>query len=282
MVLLVLHAVLLLLPPVYRYLLPPERLPAQGNDSIWASFQQAVALSTHTSVTFHQSSEAPPSSMRGKRFYFDPNTLSASGWKSLGVSAGTISTIQKYLSKGGHFYKASDLEKIYGLPSTLTTQLIPFVRIQALSYNRLTFSKAPAPFKKQAPMVDVNEADSVAWETLPGIGPALSARIVKFRNQLGGFLDIQQIKEVYGLSDSVFESLQHRLVNGKGSIQRLHLNTIDQATLQKHPYIRYSMAKAIVRYREQHGPFARVEDIKKAFLMKDSVFEKLQPYLTTE
>ncbi len=282
MVLLALHAALLLLPPVYRYLLPSTPLPTQETDSIWTAFQQAIVLSTDTSVAFHQLSETPPSSMQGKRFYFDPNTLSASDWKTLGVSTGTISTIQKYLSKGGHFYKASDLEKIYGLPPSLTTQLIPFVRIQALSYNRLTFSKAPAPFKKQASMLDVNEADSVAWETLPGIGPALSARIVKFRNQLGGFLDIQQIKEVYGLSDSVFERLQHRLVKGNANIQRLHLNTIDQATLQKHPYIRYSMARAIVRYREQHGPFARVEDIKKAFFIQDSTFQKLQPYLTTE
>ena len=282
MVLLALHAALLLLAPVYTYFSPPAPLPTQGADSIWNAFQQAVALSTDTSVAFNQSNVETPPSMEGKRFYFDPNTLSASGWKTMGVSTGTISTIQKYLSKGGHFYQASDLEKIYGLSPSLAAQLMPFVRIPAFSSNRLNFSKSSAPFKKQASMLDVNEADSVAWETLPGIGPALSARIVKYRNQLGGFLDIQQIKEVYGLSDSVFERLQHRLVRGNANIQRLPLNTIDQATLQKHPYIRYSMARAIVRYREQHGPFDRVEDIKKAFLMQDSVFQKLQPYLTTE
>lgn len=280
--LLVLHAVLLVFPPVYKYFVPPK-LPAAETDSIWTAFQQAASMSTDASLAYHQSSEEAPSFKQGKRFYFDPNTLSATGWKTLGVSAGTVSTIQKYLSKGGRFYQASDLEKIYGLSPNLATQLMPFVRIQEFSSsNRLTFSKSSAPFKKYVSMVDVNEADSVAWETLPGIGPALSARIVKFRNQLGGFLDIQQIKEVYGLSDSVFESLQHRLVKGNASIQRLHLNTIDQATLQKHPYIRYSMAKAIVRYREQHGPFARVEDIKKAFFIQDSEFQKLQPYLTTE
>jgi hypothetical protein len=47
-------------------------------------------------------------------FPFDPNILDASGWEKLGIRPKTIGIIQNYLSKGGRFRRASDLEKIYG------------------------------------------------------------------------------------------------------------------------------------------------------------------------
>lgn len=283
MVLLALNAAMLFLPRVHRYLMPPTIFSIQQTDTIWKAFQQLNSSRPPDGPQdTHPWKENKSSPVRGPLFYFDPNTLSPVGWKSLGLFDKTISTIQHYLSKGGHFKHAGDLSRIYGLSHNLATQLMPYVRIQQSSSTPFAFPKQSSYPRATSSKIDVNIADSLAWESLPGIGRGLSARIVKFRNQLGGFWDIQQLKEVYGLSDSVFKSLQHRLIIGHVNIQRLLINSVDQTTLQRHPYIRYSMARAIVRYREQHGPFGRVEDIRKAFLMPDSIFQKLQPYLTTE
>ena len=69
-------------------------------------------------------------SVKGELFYFDPNTISESGWKKLGLRDKTIQTIEKYLNKGGHFYKPEDLQKIYGLHKDEYERLGPYVKIE--------------------------------------------------------------------------------------------------------------------------------------------------------
>ena len=53
--------------------------------------------------------------------------------------------------------------------------------------------------------IDINTADTTAFIALPGIGSKLANRIIAFRTKLGGFSDVDQIREVYGLKDSVFQ-----------------------------------------------------------------------------
>ncbi len=62
------------------------------------------------------------------------------------------------------------------------------------------YRPSPAP-------IDINTADTTALIALPGIGSKLAGRIVSFRDKLGGFNSVNQISEVYGLRDSVFQIL---------------------------------------------------------------------------
>lgn len=213
-------------------------------------------------------------------FYFDPNTLSADGWKKLGLKDKTIATIQKYVSKGGRFKKPDDLKNMWGLHEDEVEQMIPFVRIeqplQSVSFEKKEFSP------KVIKAIDVNQADSAAYESLPGIGPGYAARIIKFRNRLGGFYNIEQVKETFGLPDSVFQQIKTYLIISETNIQKININTADFETLKSHPYIRYQLANAIINFRNQHGNFASVEDIKKIMLITDEIFKKIAPYLAVQ
>jgi len=129
-------------------------------------------------------------------FYFDPNTASVNDWKRLGIRDKTAETIQKYLSKGGHFYKPEDIGKIWGLHKDEIDRLVPYVRIEntkkeyANEYktnNDKPVYNNPYPKKPAAQIVDVNTADTTAFISLPGIGSKLAQRIIAFRNKLGGF-----------------------------------------------------------------------------------------------
>jgi competence protein ComEA len=42
------------------------------------------------------------------------------------------------------------------------------------------------------------------------------------------------------------------------------------------------MAKRIVAWREEHGPFRRVEDLIKVKGIGEKTFQKLRPYVTVE
>lgn len=223
---------------------------------------------------------------KGELFYFDPNTLPVEGWIKLGVREKTANTIHKYISKGGHFYKPVDIAKIWGLHEDEVKRLLPYVRIEAQpakDYNKYPGAEKSKNSEKPAyaiTPVDVNNSDTAAFIALPGIGSKLAARIVAFREKLGGFYKTEQIAETYGLPDSTFQKIKSRLVIGNGSVKKMNINTATIDELKAHPYLRYSIANAIVQYRMQHGSFALVSDIKKIMTITDEIYGKAAPYLT--
>ena len=142
-------------------------------------------------------------------FYFDPNTLNEAGWRRLGVREQTITTIFKFRYKGGRFRTPADIEKIYGLRKTDIERLLPYVRIM---FDSTTTKKTTSGFERKPLVIDINKADSIAFVALPGIGNKLASRIILFREKLGGFYSIDQVKEVYGLADSVFQRIRSSLI----------------------------------------------------------------------
>lgn len=221
----------------------------------------------------------------GQLFNFDPNVLSFEGWKKLGVREKTIDIIQKYLHKGGHFYKPEDLKRVYGFRTEEYARLQPYIRIPSPNPLKRESDEKPAG-KKETPangtkytIVDINTADTSAFIALPGIGNKLATRIVSFREKLGGFYSIDQIAETYGLVDSSFRKIKPFLKLENRDIKKLNVNTASKDEMKSHPYIKLNLANAIVEYRNQHGDFSSLEDLKKITLITTEVFDKIKFYL---
>jgi len=234
---------------------------------------------------------ADTGNVRIRRFRFDPNTITREAWAALGVKERTINIIQRYIEKGGRFRKPADLQRIYGMPPALCNELMPYVSIAGggLTSKDTTGRLQRAPFPQHVPgagrwvkTVNINTADSSLWESLPGIGPVLAARIVKFRDRLGGFYAISQVKETFGLPDSTFNKIQAYLRLYEVSLKKVDINEMDEKTLAQHPYIRYKLARLIVLYRSNHGPFRRPEDLLGIPLVDDSIYRKIEHYIKTE
>lgn len=219
----------------------------------------------------------------GERFYFNPNELDEQGWRRLGLKEKTIATIQKYVSKGGRFTSPEDLRKIWGLSPVLQEELIPWVRIGVQQKEQRFADKkfnteSPKP-KREKLLVDINTADTTAFIQLPGIGSKLAARIVLFREKLGGFYAIEQVKETFGLPDSTYQLIHGQLTLHSAELRKWNINTATIDQLKTHPYLRFELARAIVQYRLQHGTFQQVEDIQKIMTITPTVFNKIAPYL---
>ena len=222
-------------------------------------------------------------------FYFDPNTASADDWKRLGVREKTAATILKYVSKGGHFYKPEDIAKIWGLHKEDVDRLLPYVKIEntkkEYANNESNFkNNYPSDSyrdKKYSPQtIDINVSDTTAFIALPGIGSKLAQRIIAFRDKLGGFYSVEQIKETYGLPDSTFIKIKPKLILTNPAVKQININTANLDEMRSHPYIRYAIANAILQYRTQHGNFSSIDYIKKIMIVTDDVFTKVSPYLT--
>ena len=229
-------------------------------------------------------------SFKGELFYFDPNTATAADWQRLGVREKTIATIQNYLSKGGHFYKAEDIGKIWGLHPDEIERLLPYINIAQKENNypqknyeqKTSETKIFDKPKYTISIVDVNSGDTTAFIALPGIGSKLAQRIINFRDKLGGFYKTEQVAETFGLADSTFQKIKSRLNISNASIKQFNINTATVEEMKTHPYIRYNIANAIVQYRAQHGNFVTVADIKKIMMVTDEVFNKVAPYLSIQ
>jgi competence protein ComEA len=146
------------------------------------------------------------------------------------------------------------------------------------------FKKTFQKSKKEIENIDVNTADSAAFESLPGIGPVLAARIIKFRNKLGGFYSINQVKETYGISDSVFKIITPLLhVNSNElKLNKVNINSVTKEQLKTHPYMRWAIVNAIIEFRNQHGAFVNLTDLKKISVITNDVYSKISPYLTIQ
>ena len=228
-------------------------------------------------------------SIKGELFSFDPNIISGNDWKRLGLRDKTIQTIQNYLIKGGHFYKPEDLQRVYGLHKDEYERLLPYIKIESktIAANEQFVSSKPntesQPTKiyiSKYSAIDINTSDTSAFISLPGIGSKLALRIVNFRDKLGGFYSVDQIGETYGLPDSTFQKIRQYLKLDNSSIKKININTATVDELKAHPYIKFSIANPIVAYRNEHGAFSKIEDIKKVMAVTDDIYIKIVPYLT--
>ena len=196
---------------------------------------------------------------------FDPNTAGEQQLLGLGLEEQVVSNLLKYRRAGGRFRRAADLKKIYGLKEEDFIRLQAFIRIEQAHQHR---------------KIDINTADSSHWKGLYGIGPVLAGRIVRFREALGGFADIEQVAQTYGLPDSTFSRIRSQLVSKTGNLEKIELNRAAEASLASHPYLNYRQARAIVRYREEHGFFTDVEALAATGVISPEDLQKLKPYLS--
>jgi DNA uptake protein ComE-like DNA-binding protein len=213
---------------------------------------------------------------------FDPNTLSEAGWLAFGLSAKTVGTIIKFRQKGGRFRTPEDLRRIYGLHPDQAEQLIPYVQIpeSASAATNKFPAKSPSSFSPSpSTLPDINQADSAAWEALPGIGPKLASRIIKFREALGGFYQVSQVAEVFGLPDSVYQRILPRLICRPGQQIRLSLNEASVEELSRHPYIRRSLASRLIAYRNAHGSFTAIGQLLNVHALDSLTYLRLVPYI---
>ncbi|NDK57652.1 ComEA family DNA-binding protein [Pontibacter fetidus] len=225
---------------------------------------------------------------------FNPNQLTLQEWQAFGLPKYLSQRIINYRNKVGDFTYKAELGKIYGLPDSVFQRLYPYIdlpetrpgkysRYKSIAGNR-TYPKPEWESKPRERFIlapfNINTADTTQLKQIRGIGSKLSARIIKYRDRLGGFYTLSQVREVYGLQPDVIDSLnKYTFVAKAHAPKQLNLNTATIEELRTHPYMTSNLARAIVAYREQHGRFENVEELRQIKIIKPEQYEKLRPYL---
>tara|TARA_B110000914_G_C15378310_1_gene406500 strand:+ start:37 stop:774 length:738 start_codon:yes stop_codon:yes gene_type:complete len=131
----------------------------------------------------------------------------------------------------------------------------------------------PEPFS-----LDLNTIDSLSLERLPVFGPVLSGRTVKYRKILGGFVNVNQLQEVYGFNDESFNKVLGWFKVDRENIVKICVDTASWSHMRRHPYIGFEGARMIERYRKHHE-INNIEDLRSMPLMNDSTWEVWSPYI---
>jgi competence ComEA-like helix-hairpin-helix protein len=149
-------------------------------------------------------------------------------------------------------------------------------------YTRPVITQPPPRKRSHKAMspVDINTADTSAFIALPGIGSKLAARIVAFREKLGGFYDVRQVGEVYGLQDSVLQKLLPLLKCDDQLVKKIKINNAGKDELKTHPYIRWELADVLIAFRNAHGSFSSAEDLSKIDMIDDDMLNRIMPYIS--
>ena len=136
-------------------------------------------------------------------------------------------------------------------------------------------------YKKAADgvIIELNSADSAKLTELKGIGASFARRIVNYRNRLGGFINKDQLKEVYGMDDDRFAEMQAQVSVDPSRIKKIHINKVDFDGLRHFPYLTFKQMNAIVQFREQHGNYASLNDMRYIAILNDEILRKIEPYI---
>ncbi len=215
-------------------------------------------------------------------FEFDPNTISKAEMRRMGLSDKVAATIENFRSKGGTFRRPEDLSRIYGLKEEDYNKIQSFITIdEKAPPKKEIVADAKSKFvtkKKEVQPIDINEATMEDWSTLNGIGAGRSKMIIAYREKLGGFYTIDQVRETFGLPDSTFQQIKPFL-RIDASNEKIDLNTVTLDGLSQHPYLNFRQAKAIINYRSNHGEFESVESLAAVRALSKEDVDKIAPYL---
>lgn len=212
--------------------------------------------------------------MGSELFSFDPNNTTDIDFSRLGLSKKQIQTIRNYQSKGGNFRSKADFFKIYGISDSQKKILSEYIEIE--ESKSVEYDKKVQVDKIQ---IEINTADSIDLMKLPGIGDKLSKRIVKYRDLLGGFYTLAQLKEVYGLNDQVIQQFDGMVKVDPSRIRKVDLNFAEWNELAKHPYIQKNIARQIVKFRTKYGSIPESIVLRDSMILNIDEYARLKPYL---
>ena len=194
----------------------------------------------------------------------------------LGLSQKQAEAVLKFGKYG--FKSKEDLKRVFVIPQELMLKIIDSTFYPEKNKTNISISE----FKKEnnSIVVDLNSASEEELLSIKGIGPFFAKNILKRREQLGGYINDEQLLEVWKMTPEKMEEINPYINIDQQKVKKLNINTTTAEEFKKHPYFTWNMANAIVKLRNQHGPFKSINDLKMSVVLSEDLFLKIKPYLT--
>ena len=217
---------------------------------------------------------------------FDPNTVDSMTLLHLGFKPWQAKNMLKYRAKGGKYRTKEDLKKLYGMTDSMYLALAPYIYIKdsiVVDSARIdsvrTDSLPRWNSTKKDTILNLRTADTTELKLISGIGSYRAKMIVRYREQLGGYAQVEQIMEARGMDKVIADSILPHFYIDSVVVNKIPINHIRPEVLQRHPYLNFEQAKAIYEYRRKHIRIKSAEELKKIKGLSPTDIEKILIYL---
>lgn len=213
---------------------------------------------------------------QGKRDYvakiypFNPNFITDYKGYRLGMSVPEIDRLLAFRKENKYVNSPKEFQAVTKVSDSLLNAICPYFKFpdwvnkkkeykEYKNYPNTAFAK-----KEKLVIIDINKASQEDLIKIFGIGEAISLRILKFKESLGGFVSMEQMKDVWGLSPEVIENLNsHFKVLALPNVKKIDINNASIKELSQFPYFNYQLARQIVTFRSMNGDIKNSEDLTK-------------------
>nr|WP_315162369.1 helix-hairpin-helix domain-containing protein [uncultured Flavobacterium sp.] len=255
----VLFAIIILLQMIYFFADFGFETKEYPDKQKWLSLQSEI-----DSMKTESEKESP------KMYLFNPNFITDYKGYKLGMSVEEIDRLLVFRKENKYVNSPKEFQNVTKISDSLLNVIAPYFKFPDWVNNKKEFkeynkypNKAFAK-KEKIIIIDINQATKEDLIKIYGIGEAISLRILKQKENLGGFVSMEQMKDVWGLSPKVIEDLNsHFKVSVLPSIKKIDVNNASLKELSQFYYFRYALAKEIVTYRSMRGNINNIEDLTK-------------------
>ena len=225
---------------------------------------------------------------------FDPNTADSSTLVHLGFKPWQAKNLLKYRAKGGRYRKPEDLKRLYGMTDSMYQILQPYIQIVRTEVDSLRMdsmgrdslwrdttrydSMPKWQHVKKDTILNLRTADTTELKMIRGVGSYRAKQIVRYRDALGGFVRVEQLREVEGM-ESVADSVMKHFVLDSANVKQLNVNSMGVRQLSRHPYLRFEDAKAIYELRRRKIKLDSIEQLYELETLSEETIKKVAPYL---
>lgn len=196
-----------------------------------------------------------------KIYPFNPNFITDYKGYQLGMSTAEIDRLLAFRKKNQFVNSAIEFQKITGVSDVLLAKISPFFK----SPDWVNAKNDNYGYQKKVPkVIDINKASAQDLMEIPGIGPSISAKIIKQRDEMGGFLSTEQYQYIWGLTPEVQQAmLKYCHIRDVSKVKRFKINELSMKELTLIPYYNYALAKETITYRSMHKGIQNIEDLTK-------------------
>lgn len=205
-----------------------------------------------------------------KIYPFNPNFITDYKGYKLGLSVAEIDRLLAFRKENKYVNSPKEFQGVTKVSDSLLNAISPYFKFPDWVKNKKEFAaykkyddKAFAK-KEKIVVIDINQATQKDLIKIYGIGEATSLRILKFKESLGGFVSMEQMNDIWGLSPEVIENLNTRFkVSATPTVKKIDINNASIKELSLFPYFKYPISKNIVTFRSMNGDLRNTEDLTK-------------------
>jgi DNA uptake protein ComE-like DNA-binding protein len=201
---------------------------------------------------------------------FNPNFITDYKGYKLGMSVSEIDRLLSFRKENKYVNSRKEFQAVTKVSDSLLNAIAPYFKFPDWVNTKKQFSaykkypKSAFAKKEKMVVIDINQATQEDLIKIYGVGEAISLRILKFKESLGGFVSMEQMNDVWGLSSEVVENLNtHFNVSAAPTVKKIDINNASIKELSLFPYFKYPIAKNIVTFRSMNGDLKSSEDLTK-------------------